>query len=352
MAGWRENNHKDVKSKRGINMRSLVTGATGFVGSHIAERLIKEGDEVVALVRKTSNTAFLSSIGVKLTYGDVNDAASLKRAMYGIDVVYHSAALADEWISPKEAYRVNVEGTKNLLDAAREADVKRFIFVSSLAVLGMKDHYGTIADAPYYKTGDSYIDTKIDSEQLVMDYYKRYNFPVTVVRPGFVFGPRDAKLIPRLSDRLSKNQFMFVGSGKNKINAVYIENLTDAITSAAKNEKAIGQKYNVTNDSGMTLEELVLSIVEIWKFDTPKKHIPKFMAYLVCNILTGLARLAKAKEPPYITKTRIKFLSLNLDFNIDKTKNDLGYSPRISIKEGLKRTKDWMDNNASRAVRN
>ena len=325
-------------------MKNLVTGATGFVGSHIAERLIKEGEEVVALVRKTSNTKFLSSIGVKFAYGDINDPESLKKVMQGIDIVYHSAALADEWISQKDAYRVNVEGTRNLLDAAKEAKVKRFVFISSLAVLGMRDHHGTPADAPYHKTGDNYIDTKIDSERLVMDYYKKYGLPVTVVRPGFVFGPRDNKLIPRLSDRLGKGQFMFVGSGKNKINAVYIENLTDAIISAARSQKAIGQKYNVTNDSGMTLEGLVLNIVNIWKFDTPKKHIPKFMAYLVCSVLTAFARLTKAKEPPYITKTRIKFLSLNLDFDIAKTKSDLEYNPRVSIEEGLARTKKWMEN--------
>ena len=325
-------------------MKNLVTGATGFVGSHIAERLSKEGEEVTALVRATSNTKFLSSIGVKFVYGDINDPEAVKKAMQGIEIVYHSAALADEWISQKDAYRVNVEGTRNLLDAAKEAKVKRFVFISSLAVLGMRDHHDTPADAPYHKTGDNYIDTKIDSEQLVMDYYKKYGFPITVVRPGFVFGPRDNKLIPRLSDRLGKGQFMFVGSGKNKINAVYIENLTDAIISAARSQKAVGQKYNVTNDSGMTLEDLVLNIVNIWKFDTPKKHIPKFMAYLVCSVLMAFARLTKAKEPPYITKTRIKFLSLNLDFDIAKTKDDLGYNPRISIEEGLKRTKEWMDN--------
>lgn len=333
-------------------MKNLVTGATGFVGSHIAERLIKEGEEVIALVRKTSNVGFLSGIGVKFVYGDINDLESVKKAMQGIDIVYHSAALADEWISPKEARRVNVDGTRNLLDAAREAKVKRFVFISSLAVLGMRDHHGTPADAPYHKTGDSYIDTKIDSEQLAMDYYNKYGLPVTVVRPGFVFGPRDNKLIPRLTERLKKRQFMFVGSGKNKINAVYVENLADAIISAARSEKAVGQKYNVTNDSGMTLEGLVHSIVDIWKLDTPRKHIPKFMAYLVCHILTALARLAKAKEPPYITKTRIKFLCLNLDFDIKKTKDDLGYNPRISIEDGLRRTKEWMDKNASRAVRN
>ena len=119
-------------------VRNLVTGATGFIGSHIAERLIKDREEVVALVRKTSNTAFLSGIGVKFAYGDINDLESVKKAMQGIDVVYHSAALADEWISRKKAYHVNVEGTRNLLDAARAAKVKRFVFISSLAVLGMK----------------------------------------------------------------------------------------------------------------------------------------------------------------------------------------------------------------------
>ena len=323
-------------------MRNLITGATGFVGSHIAQRLKTHGDEVIALVRKTSDTGFLTGIGVKLAYGDINDIASIKRAMSGVDIVYHSAALADEWISPQVARRVNVEGTKNLLDCALEAKVKRFVFISSLAVLGMRDHHGTGADAPYHKTGDSYIDTKIDSEQLVMDYYNKYGLPVTVVRPGFVFGPRDNKLIPRIYDRISKNEFAFVGNGKNKINSVYIENLTDAIVLAAGSDKAVGQKYNVTNDSGMTLEGLIYKITDIWNLQRPTKHIPKPVAYLACALLTGWARLTKAKEPPYITKTRIKFLSLNLDFDITKTRKDLGYVPRISIEEGLKRTKEWM----------
>lgn len=327
-------------------MRNLITGATGFIGSHIAQRLAEYQEEVTALVRKTSKIDFLKSLGIKFAYGDINDIDSVRRAMNGIEVIYHSAALADEWISPKEAHRVNVQGTKNLLDCALEAKVKKFVFVSSLAVLGMQDHYGTAADAPYHKTGDSYIDTKIDSEQLVMEYYRKYNLPVTVVRPGFVFGPRDNKLIPRISERLKKNQFMFVGDGKNKINSVYIENLTDAIILAARSDKAIGQKYNVTNDSNMTLEDLVSKIVDIWKFDKPKKHIPKALAYLVCSVLTGWARLIRAKEPPYITKTRIKFLSLNLDFDISKTRNDLGYNPRVSIEEGLKRTKEWMEKGA------
>lgn len=132
-------------------MKNLITGATGFIGSHIAERLVKDGEEVTALVRNTSKLDFLKSIGVKLAYGDINDIVSVRDAMKGMDVVYHSAALADEWISYEEAYRVNVEGTKNLLECARESGIKRFVFISSLAVLGLRDHFGTKADAPCRK---------------------------------------------------------------------------------------------------------------------------------------------------------------------------------------------------------
>ena len=324
-------------------MRSLVTGASGFIGSHIAEYLKKQGEDVVALVRKTSNVEFLNSIGVELRYGELIDPDSLKKAMEGVDVVYHSAAVVDEWVTREAARKANVEGTKNILEAAKAAGVKRFIFVSSLAVLGMRDHHGTPADAPYYKAGDPYIDTKIDSEQLALDYYKTYGLPVTIVRPGFVFGPRDDKLIPRIVDKLESKKFMFVGDGKNRINAVYVENLTDAIIAAAKAENTIGQKYNVTNGSEMNIENFIYNIADMWNIKRPEKHVPKPVAYFLCSILEGVARAVKAKNPPLITKTRIKFLSLNLDFDIGKTRKDLRYDPRISIEEGLKRTKEWMD---------
>ena len=337
MAGRRKHHYKVRQG-----MKNLVTGATGFIGSHIASRLIKDGGEVTALVRSNSSTDFLKSIGVTLAYGDINDIDSVKTAMKGMDTVYHSAAIADEWISPGLAYKVNVEGTKNLLDCALHAGIKKFVFISSLAVLGMRDHYGTKPDAPYHKTGDSYIDTKIDSERLVMDYYKKYGLPVTVVRPGFVFGPGDSKLIPRLFEGLKKKQFMFIGNGKNKINSVYIDNLTDAVMLAAGNNKSTGQKYNVTNDSDMTIEDLIFKIADIWGLEKPRKRISKFYAYMMCGLLTGWARITKSKEQPYITKTRIKFLNLNLYFDITKTKDDLGYVPRVSIEEGLRRTKEWM----------
>ena len=323
-------------------MKNLITGATGFIGSHIAERLIKEGEDVTALVRRTSNTEFLKTIGARLIYGDINDFDSLKTAMKGMDKVYHSAAIVEEWISKKEAYRVNVEGTRNLLECAKQEHIKRFIYISSLSVLGMKDHYKDDENTPYYKSGDSYIDTKIDAEKLVLEYRRNFNLPVTVIRPGFVFGPREKKLIPRILENINKNKFMFVGDGKNKIDVVYIDNLIDAILLAGKNPSSIGQIYNVTDDSGMALEDFIFKIADIWQIKRPSKHVPKPLAYLVCSLLGAWAGITKPKNPPYITKTRIKFLSLNLDFDVSKMRKELGYSPIVDVEEGLRRTKQWL----------
>ncbi|MCK4462829.1 MAG: NAD-dependent epimerase/dehydratase family protein, partial [Candidatus Omnitrophica bacterium] len=234
------------------------------------------------------------------------------------------------------------EGTRNLLECAKEEDIRRFIYISSLSVLGMKDHYKDNENAPYYKSGDSYIDTKIDAEKLVLEYHRNFNFPATIIRPGFVFGPRDKKLIPRILEKLDQNRFIFIGNGKNKIDVVYIDNLIDAILLAGKNPSCIGQIYNVTNDSGMALEDFIFKLTDIWHLKRPSKHVPRPVAYLVCNLLGTWATITKSKKPPYITKTKIKFLSLNLDFDVSKMRKELGYNPTVDIEEGLKRTKQWL----------
>jgi len=324
-------------------MRSFITGASGFVGSHIAESLRNQGEDVVALVRKTSNTEFLNKIGVKLCCVSLDDTDALEEALSGCDKVYHSAALADELISPQIAHQTNVVGTRNLLEASKRKNIKRFIHISSLGVFGMHDHHATKADAPQERCGHAYIDSKIGAEEVVREYQKEHGLPVTIVRPGFVFGPRDPKFIPRIIDKLKNNKFMFVGDGKNKVNIVYIDNLISAVNLAAEKESAIGQAYNVTNDSGMDIESFIFSVSDVWGINRPTKHLPKALAYVLCSILEGGAKLVRSKKPPYVTKTRLKLLTLNLDFDIEKTKNELGYRPTVGIEEGLKRTRDWIE---------
>lgn len=324
-------------------MRNLVTGATGFIGSFIAENLVKRGEEVRALVRKTSDTAFLKSLDVELFYGDLNNADSIRQAVKGMDKVFHSAAIVGDWVPKEEAYRVNVEGTRYLLEASKEEKVKRFVFISSLGVLGMKDHHKTGSDAPRIKVNDAYADSKVDSEEVVVGFGRENNFPFTVIRPGFVFGPRDSKVIPRIVDFLKNDKFVFIGSGKNKINMIYVENLADIVIKASYSDKAIGQVYNVTNDSDMTMMALVCMVSDLWGYKRPTRHVPKNVAYTLCNIMEFFAKMTHAKEPPLLNKMRLKFLSLNLDFDIQKIKEELDYKPPFNMLEGLKRTKAWME---------
>jgi nucleoside-diphosphate-sugar epimerase len=324
-------------------MKNLVTGATGFIGSFIAEELIKRGEGVRVLVRKTSNTKFLRDLGVELCYGDLSDAASVSTALKGVDKVFHSAALVGDWVPREEAYKINVEGTRFLLNASSDEKIKRFVYVSSLAVLGMRDHHKTPSNPPSEKTGDVYADTKIDAENMVTEFGRKNDLPFTVIRPGFVFGPRDDKVIPRMVDFLKKGKYMFIGSGRNKVNMIYVENLAGAVIEASYSDKTLGQVYNITNDSGMTMMDIVYMVSDLWGYKRPDKHVPKGVAYVLCNTLEFFARLTNAKEPPLLNKTRMKFLSLNLEFDILKIKMDLGYRPKVDMLEGLKRTKAWME---------
>ncbi len=328
-------------------MKNLVTGATGFIGSYIAEELVSRGERARALVRRTSDTSFLEGIGAELFYGDLRDADSVREAVKGVDMVFHSAAMVGDWIDPKAAYETNVGGTEALLRASLDEKIKRFVYVSSLAVLGMRDHHRTPSNPPADKTGDVYTDTKIESEKVVTGFGRRHGLPYTVIRPGFVFGPRDHKVIPRMVEFLSKGKYIFVGSGRNKVNMIYVGNLAKAVVDASMSEKTVGQVYNITNDSGMTMMDVVYEVSDLWGFERPGKHIPRKLAFTLGSAMEFFARATGAKHPPLLNKTRLKFLSLNLDFDIEKIKKDIGYSPEVDMAEGLKRTRAWMESRKS-----
>ena len=316
----------------------FITGATGFIGSYLARRLAFLGYKLKCLARQTSDLSILNSLSASITIADITDRDAIRKAIEGVDIVYHSAALVGEWISKDVAIDVNIKGTQNLLEASLDAKVKRFVHVSSLAVLGMKHHHNTPADAPYRLTGDIYSDTKIGSEKMVMDFYHRYGVPVVIVRPGFVFGPGDRRFLPRLLDLLKKRKFVFLGDGKNIMNIVYIDNLIDVLIQAGLRKEAIGLIYNVTNKDKVTMRDFVYMICDILKLERPAKSIPFPLAKFIASNLERYSRLTNKKEPPFLTKARVKVAGLNLDFDISRTIEELGYDSRVGIREGLEKT--------------
>lgn len=322
--------------------RCLVTGATGLVGSHVAEAFRNKGAEVMALVREGTDGALLESLGVRIVRGNLNDVAAVKEATIGVDTVVHCAAKVGDW-GPIDEYRtVNVEGLRNLLEAVRRNSLHRFVHLSSLGAYAARDHYGTDETEPLPKRHvDGYTQSKVEAEQLALQYQRDHGVPVVVLRPGFIYGPRDRTVLPRLLGLLAKGQVMYLGDGSQAMNTIFVGNLMDAIMLAAENPLAVGQVYNLTDGEAVSKRRFMESVADLAGLERPKRSVPLPVAKIAAFFMEGIARLVGAKEAPRITQARIKFLGLNLDFSIAKARRELGYQPRVKFDDALEETITW-----------
>src|SRR5260370_32113284 len=208
----------------------LITGATGFVGGHVAEACSGRGIPVRALARQGSDTSLLRRCAATIIPGDLGDANAIRQAVDGVDYVVHCAAKVGDW-GPVEAYReVNVEGLRRLLDACKGQPLKRFVHLSSLGVYAARHHYGTDESEPLpAKHMDGYTQTKVESEQLALSYQREHKVPVVVLRPGFIYGPRDRTVLPKLVENLRNGVGRYLGSGNQALNTIYVANLVHAM---------------------------------------------------------------------------------------------------------------------------
>jgi nucleoside-diphosphate-sugar epimerase len=190
----------------------LVTGATGLVGSHVVETALSRDVPVRALVRDPRDAGFLKQWGAELVRGDMSDQGSLPQAVEGATLIVHCAAKVGDWGPVDDYRRVNVEGTRALLEAAAaNGSLRRFVHISSLGVYEARDHYGTDESAPLDTKGiDGYTRTKIESEQVVRSFIDTGRLPGVILRPGFIYGPRDRAVLPRLLERLKARQVKFL----------------------------------------------------------------------------------------------------------------------------------------------
>ncbi|MCP5103388.1 MAG: NAD-dependent epimerase/dehydratase family protein, partial [bacterium] len=177
----------------------LITGVNGFIGSHVAKRILKEGNRVKGLVRKTSNLDLLKDVDVELVYGDISEPETLENALQGVDKVIHIAGIAKDWGTFKDFYRVNYQGTLNLASAADKAGVKRLVHISSTAVhgFGYRDADETL---PFGEKLNGYSRTKKMAEQWLFDFARTAKMEVTVLKPGNVYGPHDHTFIDKYLD--------------------------------------------------------------------------------------------------------------------------------------------------------
>jgi 2-alkyl-3-oxoalkanoate reductase len=328
-------------------MKAFLTGGTGLLGSHIAEQLMSRGDRVLALARPGSDCRFLESTGAVLVQGTLDEAVSWGRALKGCDVVFHAAARVSDWGPWTEFQRDTIDATRNLLQAMIAAGVPRLVYISSVAVYGYRAHLGGVwsEDCPYaarFLLGERYAPAKIATEKLVFEYHRAGKLQAAVIRPGWIYGPRDRASLPRLIKLLRAGRARIVGSGDNRLHLVYAGNVAGCCIVAAEKEAALGKAFNVSNDCQTTQRDYINRVAQALDFRPVTKSIPTFLAMKLAALMEFSALLLRRTEPPPITRQGLYIINNRAVYDSSRARAELGWRPAIGFDEGLQRTIRWL----------
>jgi nucleoside-diphosphate-sugar epimerase len=322
-------------------MNFLVTGGTGFVGYNIVESLLNKKYKIKVLVRKTSNIKKLKQKKVELVYGNLLKPETLLTATRNVDAIIHSAGpLSSFQITQQELRKIHVEGTLNLLKAAEKNNIKRFIHISSVVVVGPVRSISDETAVP--KPITPYDKAKYDGEEIVKQFCREKKIDYTIIRPAGVYGPHEMKHIAKLFQLLQKQKFFIVGNGKNLVSFVYVENLTQGILLALFNKKAVNKTYIISDKRPYEMNEFIYTIAKQLKVKLPM-HIPKPVAYWGAAILECISVMSK--KEPLLNRERVSNLTSSFSFSIKKAQKELGYKPKIGLAEGISKTITWYRKN-------
>jgi 2-alkyl-3-oxoalkanoate reductase len=330
-------------------LRVLVTGASGMIGYHAVKTMLSLGHETTALLRSTSDDRELKELKGNLLIRrcDVTDSSELRSALAGIDVVIHAAGMVDPFARRDDIYAVNVEYTKALLIAADAANVKHFIHVSSLSVITQGDLHGGNEELPLVYCGEQYADSKVDAEKAVNMFFGRTKMMVTILRPGFTYGPKEKAWMPQLIENLKAGRAVLIDGGIKQTNVIFVENFMTAIQLSMLNQKADKQVFNLTDGEIVTKKELFDAICDGMGYKRIEREVPGWLAKAVCETVSYLAPmlpLEKRKKLSRFSRAAFRLAGVNQGFDITKAENVLGYTQRIPFGEGMRITLEWFKN--------
>ena len=324
----------------------LVTGATGMLGSHIAARLIASGRRVRALVRPASETTFLEGLGVELVRGNLADPESCRRAVRGVEVVYHAAAKVGDWGLWRQFQVDCIDATENLSRAAAEARVGRFLHISSTSAYGHPPDQAEPIDetAPLGENvwiWDPYTRSKVESEQLLWRAVESTGLALTVIRPSWLYGERDRTTTVRLATRLRQGKVPIIGRGDNPMSAVYAGTVAEAAILAAGDPGSVGEAYNITNQGRITQAEFLNLFAAACGAPPVVRHVPYPVVFAAAFALEAHGRLLRRVQPPLISRYATWLMGRYLDYSTAKAETRLGWSPAPSYRESIARTLHW-----------
>ncbi|MDA8164481.1 MAG: NAD(P)-dependent oxidoreductase [Desulfobacteraceae bacterium] len=321
-------------------MKVLVTGAGGFIGSHLVENQLAQGHEVVALDLHLDRLGHLRGHArCTLAEGDLRDRELVARLLPGTAVVHHLAS-AHLQVNQPEAFfwEVNVRALENLLAAAAANGVKRFVHCSSVGV------YGSLASLPADETTACrpeilYEKTKLAGEQKVLAAHRETGLPVVILRPAWVYGPRCPRTT-KLFRTIKKGRFFMVGNGNNFRHPLYITDLLKAFDLAAAAEAAVGEVLVIASAEPVRLRDLTVKIARAQQASLPPIKVPLWLMRLLAGMVESTFTMG-GKEPPFSSRS-LKFFTDSAAFNIGKARRLLHFKPGVGLDEGLAATRDWL----------
>jgi nucleoside-diphosphate-sugar epimerase len=334
----------------------LLTGATGFIGGHLARGLLREGYAVRCLARPSSDTSRLQELDVQIAIGDLTRADSLAPAVAGADYILHCGALVSDWATTQEIFSANVQGTRNLLAMSRGASVRRFIHFSTTDVYGHpKD---TRIDEAYMATRfrNWYAQTKLDAETevrsaartsaLAQAHKRERALETVVLRPATVYGPGSADVVGEIARAIRGGHMLLVDRGRAPAGLCYVENLVDAAVLALRHEAAPGHAFNVGDGVGVTWKQFTDGLAKGLGCAEARWSLPYWLAngigfslehgYRVLRGATGLS------APPLLSRQAVQVLGRSQEFTNRKLRELLGWEPRVDYATGLAATLDWL----------
>ncbi|EMB18706.1 NAD-dependent epimerase/dehydratase family protein [Rhodopirellula europaea] len=327
----------------------LVTGATGMIGAPVVRRAAAAGHHVQAVVRSGSDRSVLDGCDVEWVESDLTDPnAAYQNAIRKSDVIVHTAAHVGDW-GPVSTYRaINLDAVEDLLRFASGSDrLRRLVHLSALGVYQAKHHFGTDETTPVDLRGfDGYTHTKALAEGLVNVAHQKDGMPTVIARPGFTYGEGDRRILPRLMQRFRNGSIRMIGDGQRVLNNTNIDNLIDGLFLCIDHNAAVGETFNLRDERLVTRAEFLGAVAEFLELPPPKR-VPLWFAKVARPVLETYGRIRGADEPPLLTGATMKFMTLNLDFSIEKAKRLLGYQPRIDFREGIQDALKWAAENAS-----
>lgn len=318
----------------------LVTGANGFIGSHLVEKFLKEGHEVYGLVRTTSDLSLIKGMDVSLRRGDITSYTEMEEALYGIDILVHNAGLASDWGTLESFRNINLEGTKNVSKAAVKNGARRIIYMSSTAIHGFNhDHPATEDDPknPVFNYGIS----KLEAENWVLAFGKQTGIEVTAVRPGNVFGPGDHTFIEKYIKALISGKIAYVNKGQSLTCPTYVNNLADAVYLASFHENAPGEAFIITDGLHINWKQFTEAISDQMNIRHPRLSIPLGLSLSLASFMEGFYKLLKSDHAPLITKYRMYNAGTDYHFSIQKAGDILGFEPAADLNKAVEQTILW-----------